>query len=414
MQVSRGSSLDEGTEEHIAIMMPLLNEYQRRIFLASLASSLGWGSASEISDYTGVSMTTLKKGKDEIESLMKDPKARPKADDTARVRAEGGGRKKAEEKDPNVRRDLIELLDGNIIGDPESPLTWTTLSTRTLSEKLKAEGHDVSHAKVSRMLSEEGFSLQQNKKYVQTGDPGPDRDRQFRYIKEQTEAMIGKQCPVISVDAKKKELVGDYANKGREYRRIGHPRLVNDHDFQGPGGKAVPYGIYDIDADEGFVSVGISHDTARFAVNSIRGWWHEMGKERYPDADHLMITADSGGSNGRRNRLWKAELQRFANETGMTILVRHFPPGTSKWNKIEHRLFSFISMNWAGKPLTSLGLIVNLIGSTRTRSGLMVRCKIDDGNYAKGIRITDDEMKELNLIEEEWRGDWNYRIVPNK
>ena len=320
--------------------------------------------------------------------------------------------KKTEEKDPGVRDDLIKLLDGNIIGDPESPLTWTTLSTRALSDELKAMGHDISHAKVSRMLSEEGFSLQQNKKYVQTGDPGPDRYQQFKYIKEQAETMMSRRCPVISVDAKKKELVGNYANKGREYRKIGEPRLVNDHDFQGPEGKAVPYGIYDIDADEGYVSVGISHDTAQFAVNSIRSWWQLMGKERYPDADSLMITADSGGSNGRRNRLWKSELQKFADETGMVVLVRHFPPGTSKWNKIEHRLFSFISMNWAGKPLSSIGLIVNLIGNTTTKSGLKVRCQLDRCEYRKGIKITDEEMENLNLIEEEWRGDWNYRLVP--
>ena len=405
--------MDKGTEELIAIMMPLLNEYQRRIFLSALVSISGWGCASDISDYTGVSMTTLTKGKSELAKLEREPTARPAAGSGGRIRAEGGGRKRSADKNPEIREELFRLLDGNVIGDPESPITWTTLSTRNLSEMLEEKGLKVSHALISRLLAEEGFSLQQNKKYVQTGNPGPDRDEQFRFIKSQTEMMIAAGDPVISVDAKKKELVGNYANKGAEYRRAGNPRLVNDHDFQGPGGKAVPYGVYDINADEGFVSVGISHDTAQFAVNSIRSWWEYMGKERYQDAKALMITADSGGSNGRRNRLWKTELQRLANDTGLEILVRHYPPGTSKWNKIEHRLFSFISMNWAGKPLTSLEVIVNLIGNTQTRSGLRVECRLDKNEYSKGIKVCDEDLKNITLIADDWRGDWNYRILPN-
>ena len=413
MSGSRGSQLEDGMKDVIATMMPLLDERQRQIFLSVLSENLGWGSASDISEFTGISLQTLTRGRSEADLLPRDPRARPKSDSDQRIRAEGGGRKSKTSENPEIKKAILSMLDGNIIGDPMSPLTWTTKSTRNLSEALKEQGMDVSYRIVNQVLKDEGFSLQQNKKYVQTGNPGPDRDEQFRYIKTECELMDSMNCPVISVDTKKKELIGNYKNGGQEYRKKGDPRLVNDHDFMGDQGRAVPYGILDIGANEALVSVGISADTAEFAVNSIRTWWSTMGKERYPDARKIMITADGGGSNGSRNRLWKKELQNFADETGLEILVRHFPPGTSKWNKIEHRLFSFISMNWRGRPLETLEVIVNLIGSTTNRSGLKVECSLDEREYEKGIRVSDEEMGDINLFRDSWRGDWNYRIIPH-
>ncbi len=412
MAESRGSFLDDGMKDIIGTMMPILDERQRRIFLSVIAENTGWGSYSDLAEFTGYSVQTLKRGREEVERMPRNPKARPDCDSDRRMRAEGGGRKSKVDQDPTIKTEILSMLDGNVIGDPESPLTWTTKSTRTLSDALKEKGVEVSHRIVADVLKEEGFSLQQNKKYVQSGDPGPDRDEQFRYIQTECELMQSMDCPVISVDTKKKELVGNYKNGGSEYRPKGKPRVVNDHDFQGELGKAVPYGIYDIGANEGYVSVGMSADTAEFAVNSIRTWWNAMGKERYPEAGKLMIAADGGGSNGSRNRLWKVELQKFANESGLEIRVRHFPPGTSKWNKIEHRLFSFISMNWRGRPLESYEIIVNLIGATTNKSGLKVKCGLDEREYEKGIRISDDEMEGLNLFRDHWHGEWNYSILP--
>ena len=412
MTVSRGSDLDDGMKDIIGTMMPILDERQRRIFLSVIAENSGWGSYSDLAEFTGYSLQTLKRGRDEVEKLPRDPKARMGSDADRRMRAEGGGRKSKVEKDPAIKTAILSMLDGNTLGSPQSPLTWTTKSTRSLSEALKANGFDISHRIVADVLKAEGFSLQQNKKYIQSGDPGPDRDEQFRYIQTECELMHSMDCPVISVDTKKKELVGNYRNGGSEYRPVGEPRLVNDHDFEGELGKAVPYGIFDIGANEAYVSVGMSADTAEFAVNSIRTWWSTMGKERYPDARKLMIAADGGGSNGSRNRLWKVELQRFANDSGLEIRVRHFPPGTSKWNKIEHRLFSFISMNWKGRPLESYEIIVNLIGSTTNRSGLKVNCGLDEKEYEKGIKVSKDEVEDLNLFRDHWHGEWNYSIFP--
>lgn len=412
MTGSSGSILDDGTKDIIGVMMPILNEHQRRIFLSAIAENLGWGSSTDIAELTGISMQTLTRGRKEIASLQRDPTARPSPDGTERIRSPGGGRKSKVDQNPEIRDRILSILDGNIIGDPMSPITWTVKSTRTISDELRNQGYDISYRIVNEVLKSEGFSLQQNKKYVQTGDPGPDRDQQFQFIKTECELMGSISCPVISVDTKKKELVGNYKNNGAKYCESKNPELVNDHDFIGEEGKAIPYGIYDVNANEGFVSVGISHDTAEFAVSSIRNWWHSMGRERYPNARKLMITADSGGSNGRRNRLWKVELQRFADEENLEILVRHYPPGTSKWNKIEHRMFSFISMNWKGQPLRSYEIIVNLIGATTNRSGLKIKCSLDDNEYEKGIKVTDEELGNLNLFEEHWRGDWNYRILP--
>lgn len=402
--------MDHDIEDFVGVMMPLLNEKQQRLFLGGLSKMLGQGSATELSEITGITKQTITQGRKDYEAADRDPRAEPASQ--GRSRAPGGGRKKLIEKDPGIVDEILKLLDGNVLGDPESLLTWTVKSTTTLSQELASKGKNVSRTTVGEILKAEGFSLQQNRKYTERGEAGPDRDRQFSFIKEQSalHGMFGH--PVISVDAKKKELIGNYKNGGSEYRPKGEPRLVNDHDFMGPEGKATPYGVYDIHGNEGYVSVGISADTAEFAVNSIGFWWELMGKERYPDATEVMITADCGGSNGRRNRLWKLKLQELADDTGLTFHVRHYPPGTSKWNKIEHRMFSYISMNWKGQPLTSLETIVSLIGSTRTDKGLSVLCKADERIYEKGIRVSDEDFDRINLTPGEWKPEWNYTISP--
>lgn len=413
MQASRGSSLDDGMKDIIATMMPILDEYQRRIFLSVIAENLGWGSSSDIAEFTGYSLQTLSRGRAEVKDLPRSPKSRSKAESGKRIRAEGGGRKSKVETEPEIRDAILRCVKDNTVGDPMTYLMWTAKSTRSIAESLKEEGIDISYRIVNEVLKREGYSLQQNRKYIQSGKPQPDRDLQFRFINTECEIMESTGCPVISVDTKKKELVGNYKNNGPEYRERGDPRKVNDHDFEGDLGKVAPYGVFDPFANEGLVNVGISSDTAEFAVNSIRTWWSLMGKERYPDARKLMITADCGGSNGYRNRLWKKALQDFANESGLEILVRHYPPGTSKWNKIEHRMFSYISMNWRGRPLESLQVIVNLIGSTTTRTGLRVKCTVDEHVYEKGIKIDDEEMRSINLFEDHFHGEWNYRILPD-
>ena len=399
-------------EEFLGTMMPQLNEKQRRYFLASFSKLMGRGSVTKLSEMTGVSAVTISKARQEIKTLKRNPRARPSSDDDVRIRSPGAGRRSATEIYPELTVELESLLEDNTIGDPMSPITWTTKSTRTLSSELKSRGMDVSNVTVSKILDGMGYSLQQNRKYIESGNPGPDRDGQFRFISSQCRSFMGSGCPVISVDAKKKELVGNYKNGGSEYRRKDDPRKVNDHDFCDT--KAVPYGIYDIGRDEGYVNVGISKDTAEFAVNSIRSWWTTMGSDVYPEAKDVMITADCGGSNGRRNRLWKSELQRLADDTGLTFHVRHYPPGTSKWNKIEHRLFSFISMNRKGRPLESIEVIVNLIGNTTNSSGLKVRCDFDPNIYHKGIKVSDEELRGINISYEDWHGEWNYSIAPRQ
>lgn len=404
----------EKLTDFLGVMMPEMNEMQRRHLLAALSEMLGRGSIPVLSEITDVSSVTISKGRKEIAEVERDAKARPSAKGNGRIRSEGGGRTAAHKAQPGLDEALESLMEGYTVGNPENPLRWTTKSTRRLSAELKGKGYDISYVTVGKRLKEIGYSLQQNKKFTEAGDPGPDRDAQFRFISEQTSMFLLFGCPVISVDAKKKELVGNYKNAGSEYRPKGEPRLVNDHDFEGGLGKAVPYGIYDIGRDEGYVNVGISADTAEFAVNSIRSWWTMMGSDAYPEAKMLMITADCGGSNGRRNRLWKKELQNLADETGLTIFVRHFPPGTSKWNKIEHRLFSFISMNWRGRPLEDYAVIVNLISGTSSRTGLSVKCDLDRNEYVKGIRISDEEMEGLNITKDTWHGEWNYAIAPRE
>lgn len=406
--------LDESTKVFIGKMIPQLDEKQRRIFLGGLSEMLGRGSVKELHELTKVSQVTIIEGKKECEKITPSPEVRSgRTAGNVRIRAEGAGRKTATEKYPQVIDELKLLVQDHTVGNSEDPLCWTTKSLRNLEAALKEKNISISHVTIGGLLVGMGYSLQQNKKFTESGDPGPDRDAQFRFINDKAKEFMRAMCPVISVDAKKKELIGRYKNNGSEWAVSGQPIKVKDHDFEGPGGKACPYGIYDLNFNEGFVNVGISADTAEFAVNSIREWWKTMGSERYPGADRLYITADGGGSNGRRNKLWKTSLQQFANETGLSIHVSHFPPGTSKWNKIEHRLFAFISKNWRGRPLETLEIIVNLIGSTTTSTGLKVKCKPDMNTYEKGKVVTDEELENLNFTANAWHEEWNYVIAPN-
>ena len=386
-------------------MEPELTERSRRLWAATEAVALGRGGIALVERATGVSRSTISRGIRVIESGHRV--------EPGRTRRSGGGRKRTVEKDRKLSVDLDGLVEPSASGDPMSSLRWTSKSVRHLSEELRAMGHDVSHRLVAELLHECGYSLQANRK-TREGSRHVDRDAQFRYINDEVLRFQKRRQPVISVDTKKKELVGDFKNSGREWRRKGDPEPVRVHDFLIPEqGKAIPYGVYDLNRNEGWVTVGIDHDTASFAVNAIRRWWKLMGRPAYPGATSVLITADAGGSNGPRLRLWKLELQRFANRTGLSITICHFPPGTSKWNKIEHRLFSHIAMNWRGKPLVSLATIVNLIGSTRTGTGLRVRAEIDRTSYPKGVVVTDDQMAAVRLKPHRFHGEWNYTIRPS-
>jgi len=381
-----------------------LNERQQRLLTASMANAIGYGGISTLSRMTGMSRTTITSGRKELET--------PEECGIKRVRREGGGRKKITNIDRTIMTDLENLVEPVTRGDPESPLRWSCKSTRKLAEELNNMGHKASHSTVAVLLSDLGYSLQGNKKIIE-GESHPDRNAQFEYINNLTQAYQQNGQPVISEETKKKELVGNFKNGGREYRRKGDPERVRSHDFKIKElGKVNPYGVYDQTRNEGWVNVGIDHDTSAFAVESIRQWWNSMGQKVYPKAEKLLITADSGGSNGYRVRLWKMELQKFADETGLKISVSHFPPGTSKWNKIEHRLFSFITQNWRGKPLISHEVIVNLISATTTNKGLLVKCQLDKNSYPKGIKISDEIMEQINLIRSDFHGEWNYTILP--
>ncbi len=385
---------------------PALTERSRRLWAATEALALGRGGIALVERASGVSRSTISRGIRELES--------GEALEAGRTRRPGGGRKRATEKDGKLLVDLEALVEPTASGDPTSPLRWTSNSVRHLSEALQAMGHDVSHRLVADLLHECGYSLQANRK-TREGSRHPDRDAQFRYINDRVRRFQKRGQPVVSVDTKKKELVGDFKNSGREWRPNGDPEPVRVHDFLIPEqGKAIPYGVYDLSRNEGWVTVGIDHDTASFAVNAVRRWWKLMGRPAYSGATSLLITADAGGSNGPRLRLWKWELQRFANRTGLSITICHFPPGTSKWNKIEHRLFSHIAMNWRGKPLVSLVAIVNLIASTRTAAGLRVRSEIDRTTYPKGVAVTDAQMATVHLQPHRFHGDWNYTIRPKR
>jgi len=394
--------LIERMRSRFQAMWPHLDEKGRRLWAASEAKAHGRGGIKLLHEISGLSRSVIIAGTKELSG------EHPFSE--GRIRKAGAGRKSLKDKDQALLDALKNLIESGTMGDPESPLLWTTQSLRTLAATLSASGHKIGHVTVGNLLAEQGYSLQGNKKTLE-GASHPDRDAQFQFIAARVKAFHEQGQPVISVDTKKKELVGLYKNAGKSYRPKGNPIKVNGHDFPDKElGKVAPYGVYDLKNNEAWVNVGTDHDTAAFAVESIRRWWHMMGEERYPNARKLLINADSGGSNGARVRLWKVELQRFANETGLEIHVSHFPPGTSKWNKIEHRLFSAISLNWRGRPLINHEVIINLIETTTTKTGLKVRTLLDTNSYAKGIKVADTEMKALNYHPESFHGEWNYSI----
>jgi len=401
--MSSDGHVKESVARRYAVLRPYLDERQRRLVLAAEAAELGRGGITVVAQATGVHPDTVAKGVRELEGG---------AEPAGRVRAPGGGRKSATELDPGLEPALRALVDPETRGDPESPLVWTTKSTRNLADALARDGHVISDRTVARLLRAQGFSLQANAK-VTEGRQHVDRDAQFGYLNAQVSEHLAAGAPVISVDTKKKELVGEFSNGGREYQPKGEPARVNVHDFPDPElGKAIPYGIYDVAANTGWVSVGADHDTSAFAVATLRRWWTTLGRHRYPDTDRLLICADGGGSNGYRVRAWKVELAAFAAQTGLTITVCHLPPGTSKWNKIEHRLFSQITMNWRGRPLTSHQVITDLIGATSTATGLTVRAELDTDTYPIGIRYTSKQVDALPISRHEFHGEWNYTLAP--
>ena len=389
-----------------------LDERLRRLYAAAEAKVIGHGGITLVQKATGVARGSIKQG---LKELLPSQRATPSRDGSnQRIRRIGGGRKASVKDDAKLLAALESLVEPVTRGDPESPLRWTCKSLRQLESELRSQGYAVSHTSIGDLLKKLGYSFQGNRKTLEGGDH-PDRNAQFEFINERAKDAMGNGQPVISVDTKKKELVGQYKNGGKELRPKGDPEEVNVYDFVDKElGRANPYGVYDITNNLGWVSVGTDHDTASFAVATIRRWWFGMGKELYPDARELLITADGGGSNGSRVRLWKLELQKLANELNIPIRVSHFPPGTSKWNKIEHRLFSYISMNWRGKPLVSHEAIVNLIAATTTRKGLQVRAELDPGHYPKGIKVTDEELKTVRILREDFHGEWNYSILPSK
>ena len=394
---------DAGLRAKHALLSRYLNERQRRLVAAADAQLLGHGGIATLSRITGLSRTTLHKGLQELEGSQVP---------VERVRREGGGRKRKSEQDPAVVKELERLVDPATRGDPMSPLRWTSKSTAKLAEELRQRGFAISARTVGRLLHEQDYSLQSNRK-TREGAAHPDRDAQFQYISQQTQAFQQRGAPVVSVDTKKKELVGDFKNGGREWQPKGTPEQVRTHDFPDKElGKAIPYGVYDLTSNHGWVSVGTDHDTAEFAMETIRRWWRQMGAKSYPGAGELLILADGGGSNGSRTKLWKMALQKLADETGIAISVCHFPPGTSKWNKIEHRMFCHITENWRGKPLVSHEVIVNLLGNTTTQKGLKIRAELDRQTYPTGIKIAKADLAELMIEKSEFHGEWNYRISP--
>jgi DDE family transposase len=392
-----------------ALLRPLMNERLRRQWAACETLTLARGGVTLVAQATGLARTTIWAGRRELRHPAERP---PEALPPERIRSPGGGRHLAEDDDPTLIRDLEALVDATTRGDPQSPLRWTCKSTRNLAAELNARGHHVSHVTVAALLHDLGYSLQANRK-TREGKDHPDRDAQFEHINRQVRACQRQGQPVVSVDAKKKELVGDFKNPGREWHRRGHPDEVRAKDFPDAElGKVIPEGVYDLTHNEGWVSVGIDHDTADFAAESIRRWWREMGQPLYPRATKLLLTADAGGSNGYRSRLWKVALQRLADDLGLRIAVCHFPPGTSKWNKIEHRMFCHITKNWRGKPLSSRAVVVNLIGNTKTRAGLRIRAELDTNAYPTGIEVSDEELAAVHIVRDRFHGDWNYTITP--
>lgn len=392
-------------KQKLSQMWPHLNERARRMVAAAEALGIGRGGVSMVSRACGLSRVTITKG-------VKELKAAPLPEN--RIRRPGGGRHRLEVEDPRLPEVLESLVEPLARGDPESPLRWTCKSTRTLAGELVHRRHPISHEKVAQYLRKLGYSLQGNRK-TEEGEDHPDRDAQFRHINREVRRALVQGWPVISVDTKKKELIGNYESKGRQWRKAKSAQRVNGHDFPSPSvPRAYPYGIYDLRRNRGFVNVGTDHDTATFAVASIRGWWRQEGRGLYPKATQLLITADGGGSNGYRLRLWKVELQRLADQTALAIEVCHFPPGTSKWNKVEHRLFSFISSNWRGEPLRDYETIVRLIAGTTTAKGLTVSCRLDRRKYPAGRKISDEEMAQLKITPRRFHGEWNYTIHPRQ
>jgi hypothetical protein len=390
-----------------AALWPEMDERMRRQWAAAEARELGWGGVSAVARATALSRTTITAGLSEL-ALP----SRQRALEAGRIRRQGGGRRALSATDPELVRALERLIEPATRGDPESPLRWTCKSTRRLAEELTRQQHRISARTLAALLRGIGYSLQANRK-TREGVGHPDRNAQFEYLNRQVQSFLRRGEPAISVDTKKKELIGDFENAGREWRPKGRPEEVRVHDFQDQAlGKVIPYGVYDLHNNQGWVSVGIDHDTAQFAANSIRRWWRQMGQRRFPRARELLITADGGGSNGSRSRLWKVALQELANALGLKLVVCHFPPGTSKWNKIEHRLFSFITENWRGRPLVSREAVVNLIASTTTRAGLTVKAALDTHHYATAIKVTDKELEALSLQPHRFHGEWNYTISP--
>lgn len=388
-------------------LSPVLDERLTRLWAGAEADGLGDGGIAIVERATGLSRTTIRAGRDEL-------RAGVSADDVVAVRRAGSGRPRLEDTTPEIVEVLETLVDPVTRGDPESPLRWTSKSTRKLAAELSAQGYPVSPQKVGQLLNASGYSLQATQKTIE-GTAHPDRDEQFGFINDLVDAFQGRGAPVISVDTKKKELIGAFANGGREWQPSAELVRVRVHDFVDPTlGKAIPYGVYDLAQNTGWVSVGIDHDTPAFAVESIARWWRYMGKQTYPDARELVITADAGGSNSARAGLWKVELQRFADRTGLTVSVSHFPPGTSKWNKIEHRLFCHITENWRGRPLTDHETVVQLIGSVRTKTGLTVKAKLDTRTYPLGVKVPKADMDNLLITRAEFHGDWNYTIHPRR
>jgi DDE family transposase len=389
---------------------PLMDERLRRHWAASEAQAYGWGGVRAVSRAIGMSPNTIRRG---LEELL-DRQAHPEAPVDVRIRQPGGGRKALIEVDPDLLDALEHLVDPVTRGDPESPLRWTCKSTTQLAKALTRQGHSLSPRTVGRLLNDAGYSLQSNRKTLEGGSH-PDRNAQFENISRTVRRFQSAGQPVISVDTKKKELVGAFKNAGREWRPKGEPEVVKVYDFIDPKlGKAIPYGVYDLSSNQGWVSVGVDHDTARFAVEAIRRWWQKMGSERYPSARKLLITADGGGSNGSRCRLWKVALSDLATQLGLSIQVCHFPPGTSKWNKIEHRMFCHITQNWRGKPLVSHDIIINLIANTSTKNGLKILAAMDEGSYPTGVEVPDKELKAVKIKRAAFHGDWNYTILPTR
>ena len=431
LSVSKLVSYQE-IQARIKSVLPILDECQKRLYLAAESRSLGWGGNSIISSLSGICRESIARGKSELDkktvledhsgseleaeiSTGKGETDSPKIKKNRRgIRKEGGGRKKETEKHPQILSHINSIVSPHTMGDPMNPLIWSSKSTRKVSEALQQKyGYKISHETTRMVMIELGYSLQSNKK-TKEGGKHPDRDAQFEFINSLAKEFLSAEDPVISVDCKKKEPVGEYKNNGREWTPVGSPTEVNVYDFvDKTNGKAAPYGVYDIGKNKGWVSVGISKDTASFAVSTIRSWWAEEGINQYPNSNRLYINADGGGSNGSNNKLWKEELQRFSNDSNLEIHVSHFPPGTSKWNKIEHRLFSQISHNWRGKPLTSLLVILSLTGATTTTTGLEVKVKLDENIYVSGIKITDEQVEKWNIERNEFQGHWNYVIKPN-